>query len=150
MTTAAAWITAAVFCGLWYGRPTMVMVVETQLASKPADTRKVEQPVDSETPVVDQHGVADQAPAPRMESSPVVQPVPRFEFDDIGRKRVSLVGTFSTSDHDLPSASATDGNQAQRERATYAELMREYLPHSSELPHGVSSPLQSVDTGDRT
>jgi hypothetical protein len=150
MPAAAGWIAAAVFCGLWCNRPAVMSVVETQPAPMPSATTVVEQPIASEMSVVDHHGRADQSPAPQVVSSLPVQPVTHFGFDDFRHNRVSLVGSFTKSDHDQPIASATDGNQRPTERATYAELMREYLPRSSELPHGMSSPLQSVDTGDRT
>jgi hypothetical protein len=126
----------------------VVTIVETQPTPMPTDTRKVEQLVAPEMPVVNQHGLADHTQHSRPEST--FQPVTHFGLDDFRHNRVSLVGSFTKSDRDQPVASATDGNQRPPERATYAELMREYVPRSNELQPGTLSPPPSADTGDRT
>ena len=66
ITAAAGWIMAAVFCGLWFSRPAVVTVVETQRTPMPSATTVVEQPIASEMPAVEQHGLADRAHHSRL------------------------------------------------------------------------------------
>jgi len=108
----------------------------------------VAQSVVPEMRVVDQNKQPDDA-QPTQSGPPLARPMPPYGFDDFERNRVSLVGTFSNSDHDQPIASATN-NERPPERASYAELMRQYLPRSREAQPGTLSHPRSVDSGDRT
>jgi len=150
VVTAAGWITAAVFSGLWYVRPAVVTVVEAPSAPPPVDMRVVERPPVPEMPVVDQQEQPDHTQPSHPGRSLADQPVTRFGFDNFGQRRVSLIGAFTNSESNHPSGSVAEGHQRPSERATYAELMRQYLPRPNDFQRGPFAPPQSVDTGDRT
>jgi hypothetical protein len=148
--SAAGWIAAAVVGGLWYGRHTVVTVVEAPSAPMPAETRVVEHHAVPEMPVVEPHHEPDRVEVLRSGRIMIDRPVARFGVDEFGHDRVSLVGSITKSDRNPPIASVTDGDHNRPERATYAELMRQYFPRSNDFQRGTLSQPQSIDTGDRT